>query len=78
MERVITKIRRDDSLGRPKSENSKTKQIQFRATEDEMIFLKLIADEKNTSISDVIRRGLGLVRKEMALDGELEKVLEKL
>lgn len=65
-------------LGRKKSENSKTTCIKFRVTKHEADFLKLIANEEGSSMSDILRHGLGLVRKEMALDGRLDKVVEKL
>ena len=55
-------------MGRPKSEYTKTVCIKFRVTKDEADFLKLIANEEGSSMSDILRHGLGLVRKEMALN----------
>lgn len=65
-------------MGRPKSENSKTTCIKLRLTKYEADFLKLMANEEGSSMSDILRHGLGLVRKEMALDGRLDKVMKKL
>ena len=50
--------------GRPKSENPKNKQFKIRMTEKQFKNLENVAKEKNMTKTEVVMRGIELVKSE--------------
>lgn len=50
--------------GRPKSENPKTRQFRMRLTEEEFSNLEKVAEEKSMTKTEVVMRGIELVKAE--------------
>ncbi|HEL2475500.1 hypothetical protein [Streptococcus suis] len=50
--------------GRPKSENPKTRQFRMRLTEEEFSNLENVAEQKNMTKTEVVMRGIELVKSE--------------
>lgn len=52
------------TLGRPKSENPKSKQLKIRMTEKEFQNLTDIAEKKGMTKTEVVMHGIELVKSE--------------
>lgn len=52
------------TIGRPKSENPKNKQFKIRMTEQQFQDLENIAKQKSMTKTEVVMRGIELVRSE--------------
>ncbi|HEL1542214.1 TPA: hypothetical protein U1W00_000558 [Streptococcus suis] len=52
------------TIGRPKSENPKNKQIKIRMTEQQFQDLEDVAEQKNMTKTEVVMRGIELVKSE--------------
>ena len=53
------------TLGRPKSENPKNKQIKIRMTEEQFRNLEEIAENKKMTKTDVVIKGIELVKSDI-------------
>lgn len=51
-------------IGRPKSGNPKTRQFRMRLTEEEFSNLEEVAEQKNMTKTEVVMRGIELVKSE--------------
>lgn len=65
-------------MGRKRVENPKDKYFKFRATKEEIDFMRAIAKSEGITMTDVMREGLGLAKRQRALDGRLDIALKKL
>lgn len=65
-------------MGRKKAENCKDKYFKFRATKEEIDFMRAIAKSEGITMTDVMREGLGLAKRQRALDGRLDAALKTL
>ncbi|CYU90917.1 TPA: hypothetical protein TZY53_001738 [Streptococcus suis] len=52
------------TLGRPKSDNPKNKQLKVKMTEQEFQDLSDLADKKGMTKTEVVMRGIELVKSE--------------
>ncbi|WFA76423.1 hypothetical protein PFZ59_02890 [Streptococcus suis] len=52
------------SVGRPKSENPKNKQVKVKLTEQELRDLNALAEKKNMTKTEIVMRGIELVKSE--------------
>ncbi|HEL2465874.1 hypothetical protein [Streptococcus suis] len=52
------------SVGRPKSENPKNKQVKIKMTEKEYQDLNDLAEKKSMTKTEIVMRGIELVKSE--------------
>lgn len=52
------------TLGRPKSDNPKNKQLKIKMTEQDFNNLEELAKKKNMTKTDIVMRGIELVKSE--------------
>ena len=52
------------TIGRPKSENPKNRQLKIKMTEQEFQNLNSLAEKKNMTKTEVVMRGIELVKSE--------------
>ena len=52
------------TIGRPKSENPKNRQLKIKMTEQEFQSLNSLAEKKNMTKTEVVMRGIELVKSE--------------